>query len=320
MEDINQEIEEKEAQKKHEAFFEGILASSQGWVWEVDVDMNVISASSMIEEILGFSAEEVIGKSIYSLMKPEDAIKLQNDSTYQIDSRLPFYDTSFWCLSKDNREVLIRANAIPVYNIRGEYTGYKGIVEDITSEFILGERSRHKDLLLRDMKVGKWEYDSKSNQLMWNHAMYDLLEIDTSMEPSFTSFVELIHPDDRNSIKDMYQSAHANLTSLKVIHRLVLSDTKERWVRSEVRSFKNSDGSIRTIGYMQDVSELRNLEEELISQKNYLESIMNSLEASSIVSITDPNGKILKVNDQFCKVSGYSRDELLGNTHGLVNS
>lgn len=43
-----------------------------------------------------------------------------------------------------------------------------------------------------------------------------------------------------------------------------------------------------------------------------------SIDLSVLVSKTGPEGKITYVNDQFVKVSGYSREELLGESHSIV--
>lgn len=51
-----------------------------------------------------------------------------------------------------------------------------------------------------------------------------------------------------------------------------------------------------------------------------LKSIRDALNRSVIVSVTNIKGEIIEVNSMFCKVSGYSEEELLGQDHRLVNS
>jgi len=50
------------------------------------------------------------------------------------------------------------------------------------------------------------------------------------------------------------------------------------------------------------------------------ENYHRAIDAHSIVSIADPSGRITEVNQKFCEVSGYSRDELIGKNHSIVNS
>lgn len=49
-----------------------------------------------------------------------------------------------------------------------------------------------------------------------------------------------------------------------------------------------------------------------------LKQYQNAIDASNIVSKTDINGIITFVNDEFCKISGYSRKELIGSPHNIV--
>lgn len=60
--------------------------------------------------------------------------------------------------------------------------------------------------------------------------------------------------------------------------------------------------------------------EKLKFKNKILEEYKKAIDESTIVSKTDKNGVITYVNDKFCELSGYSADELLGQSHNMVRS
>ncbi|HYX32350.1 MAG TPA: PAS domain-containing sensor histidine kinase [Oligoflexus sp.] len=62
------------------------------------------------------------------------------------------------------------------------------------------------------------------------------------------------------------------------------------------------------------------LEDELKKSFRHIRDQKMALDESAIVAITDQKGVISYVNDTFCRISGYEREELIGHTHALLKS
>lgn len=75
-----------------------------------------------------------------------------------------------------------------------------------------------------------------------------------------------------------------------------------------------------TLSHAELIDRLQTVERRSSDTINELRDVKAALDEHSIVAITSPDGKITYVNDKFCAISQYSRDELLGQDHRIINS
>ncbi|WP_409301081.1 PAS domain S-box protein [Peribacillus sp. SCS-155] len=92
------------------------------------------------------------------------------------------------------------------------------------------------------------------------------------------------------------------------------------WVDTTIVPFLQNGKPYQFIAIRTDITNRKIAEENLKDSLKEVGDINYALDQSSIVAFTDKRGVITRVNDKFCEISKYSRDELIGNTHSLLNS
>jgi PAS domain S-box-containing protein len=93
------------------------------------------------------------------------------------------------------------------------------------------------------------------------------------------------------------------------------------WVATTIVPFLNETGKpYQYIAIRSDISDRKRAEDELKESIKDNTDIRFALDQSTIVAFTDSRGIITSVNDKFCEISKYSREEIIGKDHNILNS
>jgi len=93
------------------------------------------------------------------------------------------------------------------------------------------------------------------------------------------------------------------------------------WISINGAPLTGGDGShVGGIIAFRDITTRRHAEDRLRTSLRNLEELKEALDQAAIVAVTDAGGTITYVNERFCCISGYAREELVGCNHRLVKS
>lgn len=127
-----------------------------------------------------------------------------------------------------------------------------------------------------------------------------------------------LHP--KEFFKEMWKTIGAGKVWKGEI-RNKAKDGSYYWVHTTIVPFLNSKGKpYQYVAIRSDITQRKEAEASLKETLKEVTDITFALDQSSIVAITDEKGIIKSVNDKFCETSKYSREELIGHDHSLLNS
>jgi PAS domain S-box-containing protein len=108
--------------------------------------------------------------------------------------------------------------------------------------------------------VGSWEWDMRSDRITWSEELFHIYGLPPTTALSYDTYVGRIHPNDREQVRMVVESAIRDRTPFEMTHRVVRDDG-ERWVVGRGRVVTKADGEpVRMVGTAQDVTERRTAE------------------------------------------------------------
>lgn len=143
--DITERKEAEAALLESEERFRALVEELSDWVWEMDLQGHIIYSNTAVEDILGFSAGQVLGRTPCDFLRPEDVERAQLTWQELLHSRRPIRTLVIQFVHRDGSDVILEARGRPLVNEKNVLLGYRGICRDITDRLKMLEQLRALD-------------------------------------------------------------------------------------------------------------------------------------------------------------------------------
>ena len=282
-------------------------------------------------ETLGYSLEELQHIGIHSIRRALEGEEVFGDHLHELSEEAVLTDYAL-VRRKDGTEIPVEVKAKV---IRSEGVDYNlAMVRDISERIESG-------ILYRDFVEGANELvtrvDAEGNILYVNHNAETVFGLKPKACIGRSAF-DFVHPDDRERTRSDFQAwKQGSMDHVAYENRQVSEEGRTLHILWNIRIHRRPDGSIEYINSIGgDITDRVTMERELAAlndaleekvtkrtvalKKNmaFLESYKQAIDANNIVSKSDKEGIITYVNDNFLKVTGYRRDEVIGVKHNVV--
>jgi PAS domain S-box-containing protein len=267
-------------------------------------------------KILGYTQAELLAKPYLEFVHPEDrAATIAEARKLETGGQTIEFQNRYRCKDGSYRWLSWNVTVVPEQQL------FYCIARDITASKQKEEYLRHSQKQLADFienaAIGL-HWVGANGRILWaNQSELNLLGY--SRAEYVGHHIAEFHAD-QDAIADILQKLNNKETLNNYEAKLRCKDGSIKQVLINSNVSWHGDKFIHTRCFTINITERKQLEQQLHQSLEYLTNLKFALDQSAIVAITDPQGIIVEVNDQFCQISKYSPEELVGKDHRIINS
>ncbi|MEX6502029.1 PAS domain S-box protein [Pseudomonas zhanjiangensis] len=330
--DISATKQREEEIRQARAFLQAILDSATGVaIIATGADGLISLFNPGAERLLDYRAEEMVGRCTPAVFHLEQEVQARGEQlsaelgrpvagfeAFVAKTRQGEAETRLWTyVRKDGEHCRVNLTVSPIFDRGGAISGFLGIASDI-SELQQATRALQKSesrfrgmvanlpgVVYRCRNDADWSMRYMSEEIvrLCGYPASDFID------NRVRSYASVIHPDDRPHTYRVQQQL-LEQQSFELTYRLRHADGHDVWVREKGRGEYNSHGELLWLdGFIWDISQRKHIEDELkVSQQRFSSAFSTAPLGMALVS---PEGHFLEVNDELCRILGYSREEML---------
>lgn len=309
--DVTEQRRAEAALRESEDRYRDLVEHSLDLICTHDLEGRLLSVNELPAKILGYSREELIQKPMKEFLLKEGHASfdeyLKNIQTTKVA------EGSMVVLTKNGeRRIWEYHNSLRTDGVNTPVV--RGIAHDVTERWLAEKALRQSEerfrLMAENIDEIFWLLDPKSLGAIYVSPAFERIceRPVNSLFANPTSYRDLIHPDDAPRVLE----GLARLEQTNEFHEQfrILCPSGTKWIEVWGFTAKDSFGKVSAlVGTSQDITERRRAEEALRRNEELLRAAFDQVAVG--FSMTDLEGRFLRVNEAYCRITGYTQEELL---------
>ena len=146
----------------------------------------------------------------------------------------------------------------------------------------LCEREARLSMAAAAANAGLWILEQETGHFWVTQKVRELFRFSPDEEITFEGFLTVVHPEDRQQVREVMERAMQSTEESAVEYRIGLSDGSIRWIASRGRLYRMPGHPDRLMGLSLDLTERKQLEEQLRERILEIEALKKKLEVENI--------------------------------------
>ena len=325
--DITEHKNVEEALKRSQEKYQTLVENLNDVIFTLDSTGHIIYVSPVLEHLLGYTPDEVIGAFFGKFVHPEDLDGLIDSFGKTMQGGLEPYE--FRVLDRCNRYRYVRTFSRIEMDELGRTIGITGILSDITLQKQKDDAKQESEskmaAIIEFLPDATFVIDLQGKVIAWNRAMEQMTGVnkmdmigqgDHAYSIPFygerqRQLLDLLDKDDVELASNYQYMQRKGSTLYAEIFAPALFGGRGAHVWATGAPLFDAKGNrLGAIESIRDITEIKRTKEELQESKDYLEKIINSI--GDPLFVKNRQHQFVLVNDAMCALSGRSREELLG--------
>jgi PAS domain S-box-containing protein len=326
--DITKRTRAEEAVRESEEKYRRIVETANEGIWEIDKDTRTIFVNRSMAKMLGYTPEEMMGRSSFEFVVPED----YSEGEHRLERAkqgVPSRAAELRYQRKDGSTIWAIASSTPRFDEQGNFIGSMAMITDVTErkqaeeniQRLNGElqsQLEETQALLDILPTGVWIGNEDCSVITGNSSAYKIMGLPSGINASVTTddpqmpaglriFVngEEVAPEDA----PMQVVARSRKPLYNVEHEILFQNGIRKSVVANIVPVFDNQGNVRkVIGAYTDFTERKQTEQTLARERILLERLFDTMPV--MVSMYDAEIRSMHVNREFERILGWKGEDL----------